>query len=237
MSEQRDDGVPVAQITKSNFIRLGITAFKEHELREIVATFCKLPGIGPARSSVPAEVREAIARRLAAADGNRFDQSTPGIDIAEHDKNKYRNRAIGILEIISAAGIAPTADLSSEPAPAVAQGARIAQIQAAAEEAIRTFCKSLSSEAVQMSHGVERIYYSGISLKGLSAAIAMALTKRAPLQSERGPDCACCEQQPRKDCTVPGCTMKDAEWALPQTTCQTLIFTDPPTAAKPVDEA
>jgi hypothetical protein len=31
----------------------------------------------------------------------------------------------------------------------------------------------------------------------------------------RGPDCACCEQQPRRDCTVPGCTMKDAGWALP----------------------
>lgn len=31
----------------------------------------------------------------------------------------------------------------------------------------------------------------------------------------RGPDCACCEQQPRKDCTVPGCTMKDVEWAIP----------------------
>jgi hypothetical protein len=30
----------------------------------------------------------------------------------------------------------------------------------------------------------------------------------------RGPDCACCEQRPRKDCTVPGCTMKDAGWAL-----------------------
>lgn len=42
-------------------------------------------------------------------------------------------------------------------------------------DAIRTFCKSLSSEAVQMSHGVERIYYSGISLDALSAAAALAL--------------------------------------------------------------
>lgn len=38
----------VQQITAQNFIRLGIAAFKEHELREIVATFCKLPGIAPA---------------------------------------------------------------------------------------------------------------------------------------------------------------------------------------------
>lgn len=29
----------------------------------------------------------------------------------------------------------------------------------------------------------------------------------------RGPDCACCERQPRKDCIVPGCAMKDSEWA------------------------
>jgi hypothetical protein len=35
----------------------------------------------------------------------------------------------------------------------------------------------------------------------------------APL---RGPDCACCEHRPRKDCTVHGCTMKDADWALPE---------------------
>jgi hypothetical protein len=34
-------------------------------------------------------------------------------------------------------------------------------------------------------------------------------------QTVRGPDCACCEHRPRKDCTVPGCTMKDAEWSLP----------------------
>lgn len=30
----------------------------------------------------------------------------------------------------------------------------------------------------------------------------------------RGPDCACCERQPSKDCAVPGCGMKDVEWAL-----------------------
>lgn len=29
------------------FIRKGISEFKEHELREIVAVFCKLPGIMP----------------------------------------------------------------------------------------------------------------------------------------------------------------------------------------------
>jgi hypothetical protein len=40
----------------------------------------------------------------------------------------------------------------------------------------------------------------------------------------RGPDCACCEQRPSKDCTVPGCTMKDAEWALPaRQTLESLI--------------
>jgi hypothetical protein len=42
-------------------------------------------------------------------------------------------------------------------------------------------------------------------------ALAGAEPQSVPL---RGPDCACCEQRPRKDCTVPGCTMKDAEWAL-----------------------
>lgn len=41
----------VQQITKANFIRLGVAAFKEHELREIVATFCKLPGIAPLAAS------------------------------------------------------------------------------------------------------------------------------------------------------------------------------------------
>lgn len=46
-----------------------------------------------------------------------------------------------------------------------------------AEEAIRTFCHSLGAAAVQMSHGEERIYYAGISLKALSAAVALAMTR------------------------------------------------------------
>jgi hypothetical protein len=44
-----------------------------------------------------------------------------------------------------------------------------------------------------------------------SCFLARAEPQSLPL---RGPDCACCEQRPRKDCTVPGCTMKDAGWAL-----------------------
>jgi hypothetical protein len=47
----------------------------------------------------------------------------------------------------------------------------------------------------------------------LPELLRRALPQTAPVT--RGPDCACCEQQPRKDCTVPGCAMKHAEWALP----------------------
>lgn len=50
--------------------------------------------------------------------------------------------------------------------------------------------------------------------------ILTALTHPAPDAAEvnvshRGPDCACCERQPQKDCTIPGCTMKGVAWALP----------------------
>jgi hypothetical protein len=49
--------------------------------------------------------------------------------------------------------------------------------------------------------------------------LVRAMLARIPAQPQevrmRGPDCACCEQQPRRDCAVPGCSMKDAEWALP----------------------
>jgi hypothetical protein len=42
-------------------------------------------------------------------------------------------------------------------------------------DAIREYCHSVSPTAVQMSHGVERIYYAGISLDGLTDAIFAAL--------------------------------------------------------------
>lgn len=43
--------------------------------------------------------------------------------------------------------------------------------------AIRTFCQSLGTNAVQMSHGTERIYFAGISLDALACAVALALTR------------------------------------------------------------
>jgi hypothetical protein len=43
----------------------------------------------------------------------------------------------------------------------------------------------------------------------------------------RGPDCACCEQRPRKDCTVPGCTMKDAGWALERSQAESVLVPKP----------
>lgn len=50
-------------------------------------------------------------------------------------------------------------------------------IRQMAKDAIRTFCRSLSPAAVQMSHGAERIYYSGISLDALAVAVSLALTR------------------------------------------------------------
>lgn len=44
------------------------------------------------------------------------------------------------------------------------------------KSAIRTFCESLGQGSVVRSHGVERIYYSGISLDALTAAVMLALT-------------------------------------------------------------
>lgn len=49
-------------ITRNDFVRLGILGFKEPELREIVATFCKLPGIAPTAAE---PTREEIAAKLA----------------------------------------------------------------------------------------------------------------------------------------------------------------------------
>jgi hypothetical protein len=43
-------------------------------------------------------------------------------------------------------------------------------------DAIREYCHSVSPAAVQDSHGVERIYYAGISLDGLADAIFAAVT-------------------------------------------------------------
>lgn len=53
---------------------------------------------------------------------------------------------------------------------------------------------------------------------GVLVWMAVDQEMRAP----RGPDCACCEQRPRKDCSVPGCSMKDADWAssVPSANCK-----------------
>lgn len=51
------------------------------------------------------------------------------------------------------------------------------EIRQRVEDAIRTFCRSLGGAAVQMSHGEERIYYAGISLKALSVAATLAMTR------------------------------------------------------------
>jgi hypothetical protein len=57
------------------------------------------------------------------------------------------------------------------------QSLSIEETRQRAEDAIRTFCRSLGAAAVQMSHGEERIYYAGISLKALSVAVAMAVSR------------------------------------------------------------
>ena len=51
------------------------------------------------------------------------------------------------------------------------------EVQAAAAEAIRTFCRSLGAASVQNLYGVERIYYSGINLNALAAAVALAVSR------------------------------------------------------------
>lgn len=65
----------------------------------------------------------------------------------------------------------------SEPlSPPAGNSGRREQIASA----IRTFCNSLGAGSVQMSHGVERIYYAGISLDALSVAVELALSTGAP---------------------------------------------------------
>lgn len=67
----------------------------------------------------------------------------------------------------------------SDPTPDLAyisQQPSIDTIRATAADAIRTFCNSQSPAAVQMSHGVERIYYAGLSLDALAVAVALALS-------------------------------------------------------------
>jgi hypothetical protein len=68
----------------------------------------------------------------------------------------------------------------------VPQSLSIEETRQRAEDAIRTFCRSLGAAAVQMSHGEERIYYAGISLKALSVAVAMAVSR--PLRPQSEPD-------------------------------------------------
>jgi hypothetical protein len=52
----------------------------------------------------------------------------------------------------------------------------VREIKMLAADAIRTFCKSLGEGTVAIStDGMERIYYSGLSLDGLAAAVAMKL--------------------------------------------------------------
>jgi hypothetical protein len=63
-------------------------------------------------------------------------------------------------------------------------------------DAIREYCHSISPAAVQMSHGVERIYYAGISLDGLTDAIFAALgagVAQTPTEAqiERGAKAMC----------------------------------------------
>jgi len=61
---------------------------------------------------------------------------------------------------------------------ALPQAESIKDIREKAEEAIRTFCYSLGAATVKTSSdGMDRIYYSGISLDALAAAVAMALTR------------------------------------------------------------
>ncbi len=58
------------------------------------------------------------------------------------------------------------------------QAESIKDIREKAEEAIRTFCYSLGAATVKTSSdGMDRIYYSGISLDALAAAVAIALTR------------------------------------------------------------
>jgi hypothetical protein len=66
----------------------------------------------------------------------------------------------------------------------------------------------------EYEHGLRDIIRSIVDC---AVAALDSPTQRQALQAApvRGPDCACCEQQPRKDCSVPGCAMKDAEWAVP----------------------
>jgi hypothetical protein len=55
-------------MTRNEFVRIGILQFKEHELREIVAIFCKLPGIAPRTEPQPAPepTREEIVEQCIA---------------------------------------------------------------------------------------------------------------------------------------------------------------------------
>jgi hypothetical protein len=77
-------------------------------------------------------------------------------------------RAAEIIERLAAQADAP----GGQP-----QSLSIEETRQRAEDAIRTFCRSLGAAAVQMSHGEERIYYAGISLKALSVAVAMAVSR------------------------------------------------------------
>lgn len=62
---------------------------------------------------------------------------------------------------------------------------RMEDVRQLAEISIRTFCQSLGAGAVSISSdGVERIYYAGISLKALSVAVAMAVSRPVLLRDQ-----------------------------------------------------
>jgi hypothetical protein len=66
--------------------------------------------------------------------------------------------------------------LALDDAAPVPQVREVRDAQKIAADAIRTFCSSLGVGSVAMSgDGVERIYYAGLSLESLAAAVAIAL--------------------------------------------------------------
>lgn len=76
---------------------------------------------------------------------------------------------------------------ASQP-PTLAQQLRARDVREKAEAAIRQFCSSLGVGSVTISSdGVERIYHAGISLKALSAAVAVAISDdRSPAPATTG---------------------------------------------------
>ena len=194
----------------------------------------------PDQSLLPAHIATQIAQGSSAQQANLIsspDQSQGGEPVAwryrlkggsrwrvqEFSVARFDGDELEVEPLYTRTTIPPTVIkrkqqpfISDEPIPPTeGEGVALADNRELAEKAIRTFCQSLGVGVVQTSSdGVERIYYSGISLGALSIAVALALRSSPAIGGAREEDNrklleALDRMHWCKDCSHPGRCLRE----------------------------